>query len=291
MKRIEESELIINEDGSVFHLHLKPEYIADRIILVGDPDRVNTVSRYFDSVEVRVSNREFSTVTGSYKGTRLSVLSTGIGTDNIDIVVTELDALVNIDFTNRTVKQDKKSLYMVRLGTSGALHENIPLGANIIAEISSGFDGLLNFYADSDKVCDKVIEKEFTERMNWNPRFAAPYFIRSSEFLNSLFGDEFIRGITVSAPGFYGPQGRVVRLALTDEAVNEKLREFTYNGMRINNYEMESSALAGLAVMLGHHATTVCTVIAQRTAKQSKTDYRPFVEKLIGTALDKLVSF
>ncbi|MCD7963817.1 MAG: nucleoside phosphorylase [Rikenellaceae bacterium] len=291
MRTIPESELIINNDGSVFHLHLKPEEISDRIILVGDPGRVEMVAKYFDSIEYEIENREFRTITGYYKNKRISVLSTGIGTDNIDIVVTELDALVNVDFQTRVVKNVKKSLFMVRLGTSGALHDDIPLGSGIISVMSIGLDGLLNFYEEGQGVSDCAAEGIFMEHMKWNPLFATPYFVRSSEFLNSLFQEEFLRGITVSAPGFYGPQGRVVRLGLAEKKFNRHLAEFSYENMRIMNYEMESSALAGLAAMLGHHATTICTVIAQRAAKQTQTDYRPFIENIISHTIDKLVSF
>lgn len=288
MSKIESSELIINPDGSVFHLHLKPGQIADKIILVGDPGRVELIADMFSKVEHRASNREMVTATGEYKGVRMSVISTGIGTDNIDIVVTELDALVNVDFESRSIKDEKTQLTLVRLGTSGALQPNIELGTNILAETSAGFDGLLNFYAGRDSVCDLELESAFTRHMGWNPLLAKPYFVNSSLELNSAFRDFTTGGITISSPGFYGPQGRVVRLPLADPAINAKLEAFRHNGRRIMNYEMESSALAGLSALLGHRATTICTIIAQRVNKQANPDYRPFVVKMIESALDRL---
>lgn len=288
---IEPSELIINGDGSVFHLHIRPEQLADRIVLVGDPGRVKLVAGMFDSVEAEGASREFVWATGVLGGKRLTALSTGIGTDNIDIVMTELDALANVDFTTRTVREKKKKLYIVRLGTSGALQTDIPLGSNILAKTSVGFDGLLNFYAGRDRVCDQRIERAFTLYMQWNPLLAKPYFVDSSRFLNDLFGDFTTEGITISAPGFYGPQGRVVRLPLADPDINAKIEAFRYEGRRITNYEMESSALAGLAALLGHEATTICTIIAQRAIKQSNADYQSYIEKMVELALQKLVSF
>lgn len=290
MRIIEPSELIINPDGSVFHLHIRPEMVADKVILVGDPGRVEMISGMFDSVEHRAASREFVSATGVFRGERMTVISTGIGTDNIDIVMTELDALVNVDFQTRTVKEEKRSLYVVRLGTSGALQPDIPLGTNVLAKTSVGFDGLLNFYAGRNEVCDLGIEKAFVEFMDWNPQLAKPYFVDSSPVLNELFADFTVEGITISAPGFYGPQGRVVRLPLADGDINAKLEAFRYGGRRITNYEMESSALAGLAALLGHHAATICTIIAQRAVKQSNADYQAYVRDMVGKALDKLVS-
>lgn len=291
MRTIPSSELIINADGSVFHLHLRPEQLADRIILVGDPGRVSIVSSYFEAVESRTASREFVSATGTYKGTRLTVLSHGIGTDNIDIVMTELDALANVDFATRTVRTEKKKLCIVRLGTSGALQPDLRIGDFVLAATSVGFDGLLNFYAGRDAVCDLGMEESFTQHMAWNPRLAAPYFVHSSRWLNYLFEEFTVPGITISSPGFYGPQGRVVRLPLADPEINAKLESFRYNERRVTNYEMESSALAGLSALLGHEATTICTIIAQRVSGDSAPDYQPHVRRMIELALDKMAGF
>jgi uridine phosphorylase len=285
------SELIVNADGSVFHLHLRPEELADRVILVGDPARVEMIAEYFDRVECRRSNREFASVTGMLRGVRLTVLSHGIGTDNIDIVMTELDALANVDFSTRRIRVEKKSLFLVRLGTSGALQPDLKLGDLVLAGTSIGFDGLLNFYAGGEAVCDRPMEEAFVRHMDWNPRLAKPYFVHSSRRLNALFGDCTTPGMTVSAPGFYGPQGRVVRLALADPALNAKLESFRFGNRRVTNYEMESSALAGLAALLGHEATTICTIIAQRVNEESSPNYRPHVQRMIEIALEKLTTF
>lgn len=285
---IPSSELIINEDGSIFHLHLLPEQLADIVILVGDPGRVQMIAEFFDEVECRVSNREFNTVTGSYKGKRMTVLSTGIGIGNIDISVTELDALANIDFATRKVKEQKRQLTLVRLGTSGALQPEIKVGDFVYARTSVGFDGLLNYYAGRNEVCDLAIEEAFVEHTGWNPLFPRPYFIDSDPELWELFKDSVTEGMTIAAPGFYAPQGRWVRLKPEDADLNSKIESFDYEGRRITNYEMEGSALAGLARLMGHRATTLCTIIAQRVAKDACTDYKPFVKKMIQMALDKL---
>lgn len=288
MRVIESSELIINPDGSIFHLHLKPEDISDKIILVGDPGRVDTVSAFFDSIEVSVSNREFKTATGLYKGKRLTVVSTGIGTDNIDIVVNELDALVNIDLKTRTEKPEKKRLILVRLGTSGALQPEIELGSFVMTEISVGFDGLLNFYANRNLISDLDMEEAFLKHTSWNPLCAKPYFCKSSPKLISLFKDFTIPGVTISAPGFYGPQGRVLRLPLADPLLNDKIVSFNYKGRKITNFEMESSAINGLSLLLGHDSLTICTIIANRVVKDATKDYKPYIRKLIENTLDKL---
>lgn len=285
---IPSSELIINEDGSIFHLHLLPEQLADIVILVGDPGRVAMVAEFFDEVECRVSNREFNTVTGTYKGKRMTVLSTGIGIGNIDISVNELDALANIDFTTRKVKEQKRQLTLVRLGTSGALQPDIKVGDFVFARTSLGFDGLLNYYAGRNDVCDLAIEEAFVEQTGWNPLFPRPYFIDSDPELWELFKDSVTEGITIAAPGFYAPQGRWVRLKPADADMNAKIEAFSFEGRRITNYEMEGSALAGLARLMGHRATTLCTIIAQRVAKDACTDYKPFVRQMIQMALDKL---
>ncbi|MBR4995328.1 MAG: nucleoside phosphorylase [Alistipes sp.] len=284
------SELIINDDGTIFHLHLRPEQVADTIILVGDPGRVETIAARFDEVECRVSNREFNTVTGSYRGKRMSVLSTGIGIGNIDICVTELDALANIDFTTHKVKEQHRQLTLVRLGTSGALQSDIELGEVVYARTSVGFDSLLNYYAGRNEVCDLAIEKAFREHTAWSDLLPKPYFVDSDKELWELFKDSVTEGITIAAPGFYAPQGRYVRLQPADPELNAKIESFRYEGRRITNFEMEGSALAGLARLMGHRATTMCTIIAQRIAKDAKTDYKPFVERMITMAMDKLAT-
>ena len=290
MRTIPPSELIINDDGSIFHLHLTPDQLADTVILVGDPGRVAMVSEFFDEVECRVSNREFNTVTGRYKGKRMTVLSTGIGIGNIDISVTELDALANIDFSTRQEKSEKRQLTLVRLGTSGAIQPDIKVGEVVFSRTSLGFDGLLNYYAGRNEVCDLALEKAFVEHTGWNPQLPAPYFIDADKRLFEHFKDVTREGITIAAPGFYAPQGRWVRLQPQDPALNAKIETFEYAGRKITNFEMEGSALAGLAALMGHRAATICTIIAQRVALDACTDYKPFVKKMIQTALDKLAA-
>ncbi len=290
MRTIPASELIINDDGSIFHLHLRPEQLADTVILVGDPGRVAMVAENFDTIECNVSNREFNTVTGTYKGHRMTVLSTGIGIGNIDISVTELDALANVDFATRQEKAEKRRLTLVRLGTSGAIQPDIKVGEVVFSRTSLGFDGLLNYYAGRNDVCDLDIEKAFVEHTGWNPQLPAPYFIDADRTLFEHFKDVTREGITIAAPGFYAPQGRWVRLQPQDPKLNEKIESFDYNGRRITNFEMEGSALAGLAALMGHRAATICTIIAQRVALDACTDYKPFVKKMIRTALDKLAT-
>ncbi len=287
-RTIPASELIINEDGTIFHLHLLPEQIADIVILVGDPGRVEMVASFFDSRECEVANREFKTITGSYKGKRMTVLSTGIGIGNIDICVTELDALANIDFTTRQVKDNFRQLTLVRLGTSGALQSDIKVGEAIFSRTSVGFDGLLNYYAGRNEVCDLEIEEAFIEHTAWNELLPKPYFIDADSSLAELFKDVTREGITIAAPGFYAPQGRWVRLQPQDLKLNEKIESFEFNGRKITNFEMESSALAGMAALMGHKAATICTIIAQRIALDACTDYKPFVRQMIANALDKL---
>lgn len=290
MRTIPPSELIINDDGSIFHLHLTPDQLADTVILVGDPGRVAMVSEFFDEVECRVSNREFNTVTGCYKGKRMTVLSTGIGIGNIDISVTELDALANIDFSTRQEKSEKRQLTLVRLGTSGAIQPDIKVGEVVFSRTSLGFDGLLNYYAGRNEVCDLALEKAFVEHTGWNPQLPAPYFIDADKTLFEHFKDVTREGITIAAPGFYAPQGRWVRLQPQDPALNAKIETFEYAGRKITNFEMEGSALAGLAALMGHRAATICTIIAQRVALDACTDYKPFVKQMIQTALDKLAA-
>lgn len=283
------SELILNADGSVFHLHLLPEQISDKIILVGDQNRVDLVSSYFDFIECRVENREFRTVTGIYKGKRLTVLSTGIGTDNIDIVLTELDALVNIDLQKREDKQKKTSLSLVRIGTSGGLQEFVPEGTFVASEYSLGFDGLINYYADSEKVISKDFSEAFIAQTGYSSKFAYPYVVKDSdELLERIAQDDMVRGITISAPGFYGPQGRAIRLPLADADLNNKIIGFDYKGHKVTNFEMEGSAIAGLSAMLGHKALTICLIIANRFGKRFIGDYKPYMQKLIETVLERI---
>lgn len=288
MRVIPPSELIINGDGSVFHLHLRPEQLARTVVLVGDPGRVERVASHFEHRECHVENREFVTVTGRYRGERMTVLSTGIGTDNIDIVVNELDALANIDFASRTEKETKTSLRLVRLGTCGAIQPDLRIGDRILSRISVGFDGLLNFYAGRDAVCDTEMERAFIGHTGWNPSLASPYFVHCSDTLATLFADATVEGMTISAPGFYAPQGRRLRLSPADADLNAKIETFCFDGRRFTNFEMEGSALAGLARLMGHDAVTICTVIAQRVALEMETDYRPFVDKMIEMSLEKL---
>lgn len=290
MRIIPSSELIINDDGSIFHLHLRPEQLADTVILVGDPGRVALVASFFDERECEVSNREFNTVTGRYKGKRITVLSTGIGIGNIDISVTELDALANVDFSTRQVKPTLRRLTLVRLGTSGALQPDIEVGEAVFSRMSVGFDGLLNYYAGRNEVCNLEYERAFMRHTGWNELLPKPYFAVADDGLFELFKDTTREGITIAAPGFYAPQGRWVRLAPADPHLNEKIESFEYDGHRITNFEMEGSALAGLASLMGHRAATICTIIAQRIALNACTDYKPFVERMIRMALDKLAT-
>lgn len=290
MRTIPSSELIINDDGSIFHLHLKPEQLADTVLLVGDPARVEMVASYFDNQECRVANREFVTITGTYKGKRMSVISTGIGTDNIDIVVTELDALANIDFATRLVKPELRQLTLVRLGTSGAIQPDIKVGTAVFSRSSVGFDGLLNYYKGRNEVCDLPIEQAFIEHTGWSELLPKPYFIDADKSLFELFRDTTMEGITISAPGFYAPQGRWVRLEPADNELNAKIESFRFGERRITNFEMEGSALAGLAALMGHRAATICTIIAQRVALDVETDYKAFVRQMIEMALDRLAT-
>lgn len=291
MARIAPSELIINEDGSVFHLHIRPEELADIVVVVGDPGRVALISTFLDegSIEFTRQSREFCSTTGKYKGTRITILSTGIGTDNIDIVMTELDALANIDFTTREAKEDHRRLTILRIGTCGCVRPDVPLGGFIFSEASIGFDGLINWYQGRDEVVMPGIEEAFVAHMKWAKGLPAPYFIRSSEKLIERFKDSTYMGMTVSAPGFYGPQGRSVRLGLAMPDLIADLESFEYEGLRVANIEMESSALNGLATLLGHDAATVCCAIANRHRKESQPNYQPLIAELIKLSLDNLV--
>lgn len=288
-KYFAESELIINQDGSVFHLHVKPEQLADKVILVGDPGRVSLVASHFDNIECDIESREFHTITGNYQGKRITVVSTGIGCDNIDIVVNELDALANIDFKTRTENSPLRTLTLVRIGTCGGLQEYTPTGTYIASEKSIGFDGLLNFYAGRDEVCDLAFEEAFKKHMEWNPQKGAPYVINSDqELLDRIAGDDMVRGVTIACGGFFGPQGRELRIPLADPNQNEKVENFEYSGYHITNFEMESSALAGLAKLMGHKATTCCMVIANRRAKEANVNYKNSIDGLIKTVLDRI---
>ena len=282
------SELIINEDGSVFHLHLRPEQIAHKIILVGDPGRVDMVASHFDTVECDITNREFHTITGTYKEKRITVLSTGIGCDNIDIVINELDALANIDFKNRMLKNEFCQLELVRIGTCGGLQPHTPVGTYICSRKSIGFDGLLNYYAGRNQVCDLHFEEAFTHHMQWNPQKGAPYVIdNDNDLLSRINRDDMVDGITIAAGGFFGPQGRKLRIPLEDPNQNDKIISFEYKGYLITNFEMEGSALAGLSCLLGHKAMTVCMVIANRRAKEANTTYKNSIDDLILKVLER----
>ena len=284
-----ESELIINGDGSIFHLHVKPEQLADKVILVGDPGRVSLVASHFDNQECDIESREFHTITGTYRGKRISVVSTGIGCDNIDIVLNELDALANIDFTTRTEKEQLRKLTLVRIGTCGGLQEYTPVGAFIASEKSIGFDGLLNFYSGRNDVCDLPFEEAFKQHMQLNPQLCAPYVIDADkETLERIAGDEMVRGVTIACGGFFGPQGRELRIPLADPKQNKKVESFEYNGHRITNFEMESSALAGLARLMGHKAVTCCMVIANRRAKNVNANYKNSIDELIKLVLERI---
>lgn len=283
------SELIINADGSAFHLHLKPEQLADRVVMVGDPDRVNTVASYFDSKECEVSSREFHTITGMYKGKRITTLSHGIGGDNLDIVMNELDALANIDFTTRTVKPSFRQLTLVRVGTSGGLQPSTPVGTYVAAEKSIGFDGVLYFYGNTEKVRDTAFEDELLKQLDWKIERLKPYVVTADRSLiEQITGNDILRGTTIAANGFYGPQGRQLRLPLADPNLNQKIEAFRYDGHQITNYEMESASLAGISALMGHRAMTVCCIIAGRVAKNMNTDYKGTMTDLIETVLDRI---
>ncbi len=288
---IASSELIINSDGSIFHLHLKPEQLADKVVLVGDPGRVPVVAAYFDSTECDVSSREFRTITGTYQGKRITVVSTGIGCDNIDIVVNELDALANIDFATRCVRSELRSLELVRIGTCGGLQPFTPEGTFVASAWSIGFDGLLNFYARRNEVCNLGFERAFVDYMGWKGAqcIAHPYVVNAhADLLERVAGTDMVRGVTIACGGFYGPQGRKLRLPLADPQANSKIEAFEYEGWRVTNFEMESSALAGLSLLMGHKALTCCMVIANRVAGCANTNYKNSIGSLIKTVLDRI---
>lgn len=286
---IPSSELIINPDGSVFHLHLKPEQLTDRIILVGDPARVNIVASFFDSHTFEVSSREFHTIGGTYKGKPIMCLSHGIGPDNIDIVINELDALANIDFHTRKIKPEHRQLTLVRIGTSGALQPELKLGTPVIAEKAIGFDGVLNYYAGRNEVADLDFEQAFVRKTAWNELWATPYVVNAdAELVERIGRDDMVRGNTISAVGFYGPQGRQLRLPLASPTLNRTIEEFEHNGRRITNYEMESAPLQGLGRLMGHKAMTVCTIIANRMNTEANPNYKTAVTDLIATVLERI---
>jgi len=292
--RIPESEFIINKDGSAFHIHMRPEQLADNVILVGDPGRVAMVSEFLTDIEFRSVSREFVSVTGWHNGKRLTVLSHGIGPDNIDIVLTELDALANVDFATREEKPEHRTLNILRIGTSGALHPDIPLGSYILSHISVGFDGVMNWYANRDKVTLPMVERDFVQHMKWNPTLPTPYFVKASPLLVNLFRDITVKGVTISAPGFYGPQGRVVRLQLAMPNMLEDIESFRFmeggEEYRITNYEMEGAPLAGFGAHLGHNCCTVCCAVANRYLKSSNPDYRASVRRLVEICVDRMSS-
>ena len=289
MRVIEPSELIINPDGSIFHLHLKPEQLAENIILVGDPGRVKMIAGFFDSIESETENREFVSATGLYGTKRITILSTGIGTDNIDIVVNELDALVNIDLATRQVKSEHKSLKIIRIGTSGGLQGDIPVNAFLASAKAIGFDGLLNFYERRNEVSDIAFETSFKNFVSWNELLPSPYVVEADPALfNKIIDQDFTQGVTISAPGFYGPQGRELRLRIVDPLINDKIEAFRFENQRITNYEMECSAIYGLSRLLGHKALTVCIIIANRVSKRANEDYKPVMVKLVQKVLDRI---
>ena len=286
---IPSSELIINADGSVFHLHLRPEQLADKVFLVGDPARVDMVASRFERIECNVSSREFHTITGYYQGKRITVVSHGIGTDNIDIVLNELDALANIDFETRQIKDELRQLTLVRVGTSGGLQDETPIGSYVAAVHSVGFDGVLYFYADSQRVRRRAFEEALVEQLDWQLEGLRPYVVPADPSLvEQICGSDILRGNTIAANGFYGPQGRQLRLALEDPGLNAKIQAFDYEGLRLTNYEMESSSLAGLAALMGNRAMTVCCIIAGRKAQNMNTDYKGSIEGLIDLVLERI---
>ena len=286
--KIAESELIINPDGSVFHLHIRPEELADNVILVGDPGRVDMVSEYLEDKEFRHQSREFVSVTGRYRGKRITVLSTGIGTDNIDIVMNELDALAYIDFSTREIKEEKRSLNILRIGTSGAIQPDIPIGSFVFSHISVGCDGLLNWYAGRDRIIVPDIAEAFMKHTHWDSHLPVPYFVRAGKAMSEKFADCTVKGMTIAASGFYGPQGRVLRMPLAMPDMLDTFESFRFGEWRITNFEMEGSAIAGIAAHLGHNAGTVCCIIANRHLKESSPDYKPMVRNLVELVLDKI---
>ena len=288
MRTISPDQLPINSDGSIFHLHIKPEQLADKVVMMGDPERVPVVASYFDSIEFDTQSREFRIITGSYKGKRITALSHGIGCDNLDIVMTELDALANVELKTRRIKEKLTPLTLVRIGTSGGLQSFAPIGTYVASEISMGMDGLLFFYENGEFISDFELAQQFSETAQWNKSLATPYFVLSDSDLLDKIAFDMVRGITISASGFYGPQGRHVRLGLTNPDQNKLIEEFEYKNLKIVNYEMESAALAGMAKLMGHKALTVCLIIAGRYSGDMNTDYKGSFEELITKVLDRI---
>ena len=288
-KIIPASELIINPDGTVFHLHLHPSQLTDRVILVGDPGRVDMVASFFDTVTFEVSSREFHTIGGTYHGKPIMCLSHGIGPNNIDIVINELDALANVDFTTREVREQLRRLTLVRIGTSGALQPELTIGTPVIAEKAIGFDGVLNYYEGRNSIADLKFEEAFCREVGWNPLWAKPYVVDADEELvRQIGGDDMVRGVTISAVGFYGPQGRELRLPLANPELNRRIEQFRYDGRCITNYEMESAPLQGLGRLMGHRAMTVCSIIANRMNSEANPNYKNAIHDLVATVLDRI---
>lgn len=287
---IPDSELIINPDGSCFHLHLRPEQVADKVVMCGDPGRVDLIASFFDSTECEVTSREFHTITGTYKGKRITALSHGIGPDNIDIVLNELDALKNIDFQTRELKAEHQTMEIVRIGTCGGLQPYVPCGTFVLSRVSIGFDGVLNWYADRDKVSDLAFEQVLVDAIAYPAKASAPYVVKASEELADRIAGEggVVDGVTISAVGFYGPQGRQLRLPIHTPDINQRITAFEYKGQRITNYEMESAPLAGLSHLLGHKAVTICLVAANRVAGNSNAEYKGDMPDLVRLVLDRI---
>jgi uridine phosphorylase len=275
---MKKTELITNSDGSIFHINLKPGDISEKIILVGDPGRVDMLSTLLKDIRVRKENREFKTVTGTFDQGEITILSSGIGTDNIDIVINEIDALFNIDLITGEAKEKPVSLEFIRLGTSGAIREDIPTGTFLLTETAIGFDGLIHFYEGYDWLLDTALSDTLAEYLEWPDTLAYPYAVNASKELIEIFGAEnFRKGITISAPGFYAPQGRSLRLNTFDNEINKKLASYSFRGRTISNYEMESSAIYGLSGLLGHKALTICAIIANRETGEFISDYKPLI--------------
>ncbi|MFW5644309.1 MAG: nucleoside phosphorylase [Bacteroidota bacterium] len=290
-KELANSELILNPDGTIYHLKIKDSHVANMVILVGDPGRVETVSSFFDKTEVKIENREFVTHTGYYKGKRITAISTGIGTDNIDIVLNELDAVMNIDLEKRCIKEKQKKLNIIRIGTTGGLQGELGVGSFVLSRVAAGFDGLIHFYRDGFTICDEKIEKAFVTHTEWFDKRPVPYFVHADKSLFKLLNHNVYSGITLSSPGFYGPQGRRLRLPVTDPELNDKMHSFSYDGMRITNYEMESSALFGLSSLLGHRSVSICAVIANRVTGEFVKDHKKVIRDLINFTLDQILEF
>ena len=290
MPVLKNADLLLNGNGSIYHIALQPGQLADTVLIVGDPDRVGLISNHFDKVECRISNREFNTHTGVLKGKRITVLSTGIGTDNIDIVMNELDALANIDLSSRQVKPDHTTLTVIRIGTSGSIQADVPVGTFALSSYGLGLDNLLYYYDTGVGILDQQMADSFMKHTGWNDHLSKPYFVKGSEELIRKFEEGTIKGITATAPGFYGPQGRVLRLGLADPEMNGKIRSFRYKNERVINFEMETSALYGLGSLLGHRVMTVCALIANRATNETWPDHKTLIGKLIDLVLERITN-